>query len=49
MELKQLGSTGLKVSAVGIGCNNFGMRCEKAPSAEAKSRSIVFFPLPPKR
>ncbi|MDH3643198.1 MAG: aldo/keto reductase [Gammaproteobacteria bacterium] len=33
MELRNLGSSGLKVSAVGIGCNNFGMRCEKAASA----------------
>jgi aryl-alcohol dehydrogenase-like predicted oxidoreductase len=27
MEFKNLGSTGLKVSSVGIGCNNFGRRC----------------------
>ena len=29
MEYKNLGNTGLKVSAVGIGCNNFGMRCDE--------------------
>ena len=28
MEYRNLGSTGLKVSVVGIGCNNFGRRCD---------------------
>ena len=28
MEQRRLGSSGLKVSAVGLGCNNFGMRCD---------------------
>lgn len=32
MEYKNLGDTGLKVSAVGVGCNNFGMRCDKSAS-----------------
>ncbi|MFC3068313.1 aldo/keto reductase [Phenylobacterium soli] len=28
MELRRLGASGLKVSAVGLGCNNFGMRID---------------------
>ena len=32
MEQRRLGSTGLKVSAVGLGCNNFGMRCDAEQS-----------------
>jgi len=28
MEQRRLGTSGLKVSAVGLGCNNFGMRCD---------------------
>ncbi len=28
MEQRRLGGSGLKVSAVGLGCNNFGMRCD---------------------
>ena len=30
MEFRNLGNTGLKVSIAGIGCNNFGMRCDAA-------------------
>jgi aryl-alcohol dehydrogenase-like predicted oxidoreductase len=30
MELRRLGNSGLKVSAVGLGCNNFGMRIDQA-------------------
>ncbi|WP_374471811.1 aldo/keto reductase [Phenylobacterium sp.] len=29
MELRRLGNSGLKVSAVGLGCNNFGMRIDQ--------------------
>ena len=28
METRNVGKSGLKVSVVGLGCNNFGMRCD---------------------
>lgn len=33
MELRRMGDSGLWVSAVGLGCNNFGMRLDAAESA----------------
>jgi aryl-alcohol dehydrogenase-like predicted oxidoreductase len=36
MEYRRVGSSGLKVSAVGLGCNNFGMRCD-----EAQTKAVV--------
>jgi aryl-alcohol dehydrogenase-like predicted oxidoreductase len=36
MEYKRLGQSGLKVSLVGLGCNNFGQRCD-----EDATRTIV--------
>ena len=33
MDYKSLGHTGLKVSVVGVGCNNFGTRCDEGASA----------------
>jgi len=40
MELRKLGSSGLKVSVVGIGCNNFGMRCDAATTADVVSAAL---------
>jgi aryl-alcohol dehydrogenase-like predicted oxidoreductase len=36
MELRRLGNSGLKVSEVGLGCNNFGMRID-----EAQTQAVV--------
>ncbi len=33
MEYKNVGRSGLQVSVAGLGCNNFGMRCDKEQSA----------------
>ena len=33
MRLRDFGTTGLKVSAVGLGCNNFGARLDRAATA----------------
>ena len=35
MEIRNLGGSGLRVSAVGIGCNNFGMRIDLEASRKA--------------
>ena len=47
MEYKNLGRSGLQVSAVGLGCNNFGMRCDldqsKAVVKQAIDSGINFF------
>jgi len=47
MEYRNLGSTGLKVSLVGIGCNNFGRRCDVETTAAvvkaALNTGINFF------
>ena len=40
MEYKSLGASGLQVSAVGLGCNNFGMRIDKEKSAEVVRRAL---------
>ena len=47
MEYRSLGSSGLKVSLVGIGCNNFGRRCDQQQTAKivhcALDQGINFF------
>ncbi|MFP6808694.1 MAG: aldo/keto reductase [Pseudomonadales bacterium] len=47
MEYRNLGSTGLKVSIVGIGCNNFGRRCDASATVNivdaALDEGINFF------
>jgi len=40
MQLRNLGSSGLKVSLVGIGCNNFGGRIDDAASAKVVGKAI---------
>lgn len=47
MKFKQLGRSGLTVSAVGLGCNNFGIRCDYDQSKlvihAALDNGITFF------
>jgi aryl-alcohol dehydrogenase-like predicted oxidoreductase len=40
MELRTLGTSDLKVSAIGLGCNNFGMRTGPEDSARVIDRAI---------
>ncbi len=47
MEYRNLGSAGLKVSIAGLGCNNFGRRCDESTTADivdaALAEGINFF------
>jgi aryl-alcohol dehydrogenase-like predicted oxidoreductase len=47
MEFRRLGDSGLKVSEVGLGCNNFGMRIDEAQTTAvveaALTAGITFF------
>ena len=47
MEYRNLGASGLQVSVVGLGCNNFGRRCDaaqtKAVIDKAVEQGITFF------
>ncbi|MEQ9144014.1 MAG: aldo/keto reductase [Parvibaculaceae bacterium] len=40
MRLKHLGASGLAVSAVGLGCNNFGMKCDAAETKAVVHRAL---------
>lgn len=40
MEYRALGNSGLKVSLAGLGCNNFGMRCDAAQSRAVVHRAL---------
>src|ERR1044071_9772043 len=40
MKLRRLGNSGLKVSEVGLGCNNFGMRIDQAATQAVVDAAI---------
>jgi aryl-alcohol dehydrogenase-like predicted oxidoreductase len=40
MEYRRIGGSGLKVSAVGLGCNNFGMRCDAAQTQAVVHKAL---------
>src|ERR1700726_1539582 len=40
MQIRNLGGSGLRVSAVGLGCNNFGQRCDLDTSRKVIHRAI---------
>ena len=40
MEFRNLGHSGLKVSVAGLGCNNFGMRCDAEQSNAVVHRAL---------
>jgi aryl-alcohol dehydrogenase-like predicted oxidoreductase len=40
MEYRQLGRSGLKISAVGLGCNNFGRRCSLEETRAVVHRAL---------
>ena len=43
MEYRKLGNTGLKVSEVGVGCNNFGMRMDQEQTQAVVDEGINLF------
>ena len=47
MEYRNLGDSGLKISLAGLGCNNFGMRCDteqtRAVVHRALDEGVTFF------
>ncbi len=40
MEIRNLGGSGLRVSAVGLGCNNFGQRTDLETSRKVIHKAI---------
>jgi len=40
LEFRNLGRSGLQVSVAGLGCNNFGMRCDKEQSAAVVRKAL---------
>jgi aryl-alcohol dehydrogenase-like predicted oxidoreductase len=40
MEYRRLGNSGLKVSRAGLGCNNFGWRCDEEQSAAVVHKAL---------
>jgi aryl-alcohol dehydrogenase-like predicted oxidoreductase len=40
MEQRNLGRSGLQVSAVGLGCNNFGWRCDQKQTAAVVGKAL---------
>ncbi len=40
MEHKNLGNSGLRVSVVGLGCNNFGRRCDQAATTAVVEKAL---------
>src|SRR5262245_61879768 len=40
MESKLLGRSGLRVSVVGLGCNNFGQRCDLAQTRAVVAKAL---------
>jgi aryl-alcohol dehydrogenase-like predicted oxidoreductase len=40
MEYRNLGTSGLRVSVVGLGCNNFGQRCDPAQTKAVVHKSL---------
>src|SRR5262245_798692 len=40
METKPLGRSGLRVSVVGLGCNNFGQRCDAAQTRAVVAKAL---------
>ena len=40
MEYKNLGNSGLRVSVVGLGCNNFGRRCDQAATTSVVDKAL---------